>query len=143
MVRPTFIDMNPNELKYTPFMISLNKCTGNFNALYPKLSVPKETKDVKVFNMITNKDEAKAMTEHFSFDCKCKFNSTRSTSKHKWNNKTYQCECKNYHKYEKGYSLNPIACICENSNYLKSAVDNSVTKSDEILIAMNNSSTKR
>ena len=59
--------MNPNELKYSPFRISLNKCTGNFNALYPKLRVPKETKDVKVFNMITNKDEAKAMTEHFSF----------------------------------------------------------------------------
>ena len=27
MVRPTFIDMNPVELKYYPFMISLNKCT--------------------------------------------------------------------------------------------------------------------
>ena len=28
MVRPTLIDMNPVELKYYPFMISLNKCTG-------------------------------------------------------------------------------------------------------------------
>ena len=28
MVRPTLIDMNPNELKYR-FMISLNKCTGS------------------------------------------------------------------------------------------------------------------
>ena len=28
MVRPTLIDMNPFELKYYPFMISLNKCTG-------------------------------------------------------------------------------------------------------------------
>ena len=27
MVRPTLFNMNPNELKYYPFMISLNKCT--------------------------------------------------------------------------------------------------------------------
>ena len=27
MVRLTLIDMNPVELKYYPFMISLNKCT--------------------------------------------------------------------------------------------------------------------
>ena len=31
---------------------------------------------MKAFNMITNKDEAKAITEHISCDCKCKFNST-------------------------------------------------------------------
>ena len=29
MVRPTLIDMNPVELEYYSFMISLNKCTGN------------------------------------------------------------------------------------------------------------------
>ena len=29
MVRPTIIDVNPNELKYYPSMISLNKCAGN------------------------------------------------------------------------------------------------------------------
>ena len=28
MVRPTLFDMNPVELKYYPFTISLNKCTG-------------------------------------------------------------------------------------------------------------------
>ena len=27
MVRPTLIDINPDELKYYPFMISFNKCT--------------------------------------------------------------------------------------------------------------------
>ena len=27
------------------------------------------------------------MTEHISHDCKCKFNSTTSNSKQKWNNK--------------------------------------------------------
>ena len=78
IVRPTLIDMNPFELKYYPFMNSLNKCPGNCNVLSPKICLPNETKDinVKAFNMITNKDEAKAMAEHISCDCKCKFNST-------------------------------------------------------------------
>ena len=72
MVRPALIDMNPIELKNYPFMISLNKCTGSYNVLSPKICIPKETKDiyVKALNKITNKNEAKAMTEHISCDCK-------------------------------------------------------------------------
>ena len=76
-------------------MISLNKRTGSCNILSTKICVPKET-NVKAFNMITNKDEAKAMTEHISYDCKCKFCSTTCNSKQKWTNKTCQCECRNY-----------------------------------------------
>ena len=61
MVRPTLIDMTPVELKYYPFMIGLNKCTGSCNVSSPKICVPKETKyiNIKAFNMITNKDEKK------------------------------------------------------------------------------------
>ena len=112
LVRPTLTNLNPVELEYYPFMISLDKCGGSCNALSPKISVPKETKDinVKAFNMITNKNEAKAMTEHISCDCKCKFNSTTCNSNQKWNNKTCQCECKNYRKCKKYYSWNPNAC---------------------------------
>ena len=54
----------------------------------------------------------------------------------KWNNKTRQCECKNYYKSKKDYSWNPNACICENSKYLKNMADASVTKCDEIIILM-------
>ena len=101
-------------------MISLSKRNGSCNVLSPKIDVPKETKDinVKAFNMITNNDEAKAIKEHISCDCKCKFNSTT-----KWSNKTCQCECKNCHKCEKDYSWNPSTCICENSKYLNSVAD--------------------
>ena len=121
MVRPTIINMNPNELKYYPSMISLNKCAGNWNALSLKICFLKVLKgiNVKAFNMIANKYEAKPMTEHISCDCKCKFNSTTCNSKQKWNNKTCQCECKNYHWCKKYYSLNPSTCIPENSKYLK------------------------
>ena len=72
MVRPTFIDINPAELKYYPFIISLNKCIGRCTVLSPNICVPKETKNInfKAFNAVTNKNEAKAMTEHISCDCK-------------------------------------------------------------------------
>ena len=53
-------------LIYYPFMIILNKCTRSSNVLSPKICVPKETKvtNIRVFNMIINKYEAKAMREH-------------------------------------------------------------------------------
>ena len=96
MVRSTPIDMNTVELKYYPVMISLNKCTGSCNVLSQKICVANEIKDIyiKVFNMITNKNEDQAMTEHISCDRKCKLNSKTCNSKQKWNNKTCQCECK-------------------------------------------------
>ena len=54
MVRPAINDLNLVELKYCPFMISLDKCSGSCNVLSPKICVPKETKDINVqpFNMI-------------------------------------------------------------------------------------------
>ena len=44
MARPTIIDLNHVELKYHPFMISLNKCTESPDVLMLKIIVPKETK---------------------------------------------------------------------------------------------------
>ena len=40
-------------------------------------------------------------------------------------------------------SWNPSACICENSKYLKSIPDTSVTECDEIIIVMDNVATKK
>ena len=64
MVRPTLIDINPDELKYYPFMISFNKCTESCNVYSQKYMFQKKQRtNIKTFNMITNKDEAKAITE--------------------------------------------------------------------------------
>ena len=123
MVRPTFIDLNHVQLNYYPFMIRWDKCSGSYNVLSPKISVPKETKDIKVkpFNAITNKNGAKARMEHVSCDCKCKFNSTiLCNSNQKWNNKTCKCEYKSYPRCKKDYIWNPSTCICVNSKYLMS-----------------------
>ena len=132
MVRPGLIDMNLNELKCYPFMISLNTCTGRINVLSLKICVSKDIKDinVKAFNMITNKVDAKATTEHISCDCECKFNSTTSNPKEKWSNKTCKCECKNYCKCKENFSWNLSTCISENSKYLKNVPNALVTKFD-------------
>ena len=65
---------------------------------YLQKYVPNKIKNinVKVFNMITNKNEAKTLVKHISCYCKCKFNSTTCNSNQKWNNETCQCDCKNY-----------------------------------------------
>ena len=63
MFRPTIVDMNPVERKYYTFMISLNKCNGSCNVFSPRIYVPKDI-NVKTFDMITKKDEAKAITKH-------------------------------------------------------------------------------
>ena len=98
---------------------------------------------VKAFNMSINKNETKAMTERISCDFKCKFNGTTCNSNQKWNNKTCQCECKNYHQCKKDYSWNPSTCICENSKHLKSIADTSVVKCDEVITVMDIVSTKK
>ena len=47
MVRPTIFDMNPVELKYYSFMISLNKYTGGCNVLSTKIMSFKRNKKHK------------------------------------------------------------------------------------------------
>ena len=139
IIRPTLIDLNPVELNYYPFMISLDRCSGSCNVLSPKICVPKQTKDIniKVFSMITNENEAKAMAKHISCDCKCKFNNTTCNSNQRWNNKTCQCECKNYHKCKiKDCRWNPSTCTCDNSKYLRSIADTLMITCDEIIYVM-------
>ena len=88
MTRLILIDLNPAELNFYLFMISLDKCNGSCNDiddLSTKMCVPCETKgvNVKVFNMITKVYEAKTLIRDISCDCKCKFNSTRCNSNKK------------------------------------------------------------
>ena len=61
MTRPTLTDMNSVELKYYPFMISLNVMGVVMSYLQKCVFQKKQKTYVKAFNMITDKDEAKAM----------------------------------------------------------------------------------
>ena len=71
--------------------------------IFPK----KKTNDinVKVFNRITNKNRDKTITKHISCGFKYKFNSRICNSNQKWNNKTCQCELKNFRKCKKRLKL--------------------------------------
>ena len=55
MARPFLINLNPVELKYSPFMISLDKCCGICNSVSDS-----KTKDVnvKAFNILIRINEA-------------------------------------------------------------------------------------
>ena len=73
MIRPIIIDLKPVELTYYPFMISLDKCSGICNSLddlSTKIYVPSKTNDVnvKIFKMITIRNEAKTLVRHISYD---------------------------------------------------------------------------
>ena len=92
--------------------------------------------------MITNKNEAKTMAKHISCDCKYKFNSTICNSNQKWNNKTCQCECKNYLTCKIDYNWNHSTCVCENGKCLKSISGTSVIAWDKIIFVMDILSTK-
>ena len=103
MVKTTFIDLNPVELRYYPLMISLDTCSWSCNAFLPKICIPKKAKDInnKAFNKITNKIDAKKMAGHISCDSKYKFNSTTCNS----NQKLFKA--KNYHTFKEDYGWNP------------------------------------
>ena len=50
MVKPTLIHLNPFELKYYPFMISLDKCSVSCDSLSPKM--PKKQKTYMLKHLI-------------------------------------------------------------------------------------------
>ena len=68
---PYLNDLNPAELKYYPFVITLDKCDGSCNVLTKisgRIFVPNKTEDVNlsVFNLITRKNESKTLTKYTS-----------------------------------------------------------------------------
>ena len=69
--------------------------------------------NAKVFNLITEVNEAKFLVQHELFECKCRSNEIACDSKQKWNHNECRCECKELDGWgtcEKGYIWNPSAC---------------------------------
>ena len=65
-------------------MIILDKFNRSCNVLSSKICVPKKTEEinVKVFDLITKKNEVKTMKKHISCK-KCKFNNATPNSNQK------------------------------------------------------------
>ena len=134
MIRPFLIDFNPVEINCYPFMISLDKCNKSCDVvdeLSTEKCVPIETKDVKIFTMITMITEVKILVKHTSYDCKCKFNSTTCNLNQKWNNDkanaSVKCEC--IVRAQRFI----VGILAYNSRYLKSSIDGSVMMCDDIM----------
>ena len=145
MVRATLTDMDLVEFKYYPFMNSLNKCSGSCNVWSPTICVPKKTKgiNVKAFNILTKKDETKAMTEHVPVIVNANSIVKHAIQKKNGIIKDVYVNVKIIVSAKKIIVGMIATCICENSKYLKSIADTSVTQCDKIVNVMDIVSTKK
>ena len=69
IIRPAVVDLNPVEVNYHLFMISLDLCNGSCNVvhdLFANICLPSITKNVnvKVFKTKTRIKEVKALIKH-------------------------------------------------------------------------------
>ena len=89
MTQFTLINLHANEYSqefhYYPFAIKLDRSVGSCNTLNDlsnKVYVPNKTEDLnrRVLNLITGINESKTLTNHISFECKCRFDGRKSNS---------------------------------------------------------------
>ena len=151
MIRPTLINLHPNEysqgLSYYPY---IDRCVGSCNTLDDlsnRVSVPNKTEDLSlnIFDIITGINESKILRKHITCKCECKFDGRKGNSNQKWNNDKCWCDCKNpkeHNSSKKDYSWNHATCSCENGKYLRSITDGSVITCDEIIEETKNYSNK-
>ena len=129
MVRPSRdIDMNP--VKYYPLMINLVKCNGSSNYLIPKNMCSKRNKRHKMLKHLTwQQTEMKLQQWKNIFHVIVKANVIiqhvikikNGIIKHVNVNEKIILRVKK-HRWD------PRKCICENSKYLRSIADTSVTE---------------
>ena len=95
MIQPAIIKLHPNEYSqefhYYPLAVKLDRCVGSCNTLNEltnKVCVPNKTEDLNlsVFNMIAGINESKALANHISCECKCKFDGKKCNTNQCWNN---------------------------------------------------------
>ena len=76
-VRPEIINVNSNNPIFYPFIIKINKCSGNCNNInnpYAKTCVPDVIKDlnIKVLNLMSRTNETRFIKWHEKRKCKCR-----------------------------------------------------------------------
>ena len=94
-IQPTLIDSHSNEYNQEfhnyPVAVKLDRCVGSCNALNDlpnKVRFPNKSEhlNIRVFNMITGKNESKVLTKDISWKCKFKLMEENVISNQKWNN---------------------------------------------------------
>ena len=76
MIRAMLIDLNPDELHYYPFVVSLDRSDGsciNVEDSFGRICIPNKMEGVnlKVFNIIIGINESKALVKHIPCECRC------------------------------------------------------------------------
>ena len=72
--------------------------------------------NVKVFNLMSGINETRHIEWHETCKCKCRFNSSVSNNKQRWNDDKCRCECEELidkDVCDKGFIWNPSNCECE------------------------------
>ena len=139
LAKPAFIDLNPNELHYYAFMVSLNNGSCNtLDDLSGRSCAPNKMEDVNlnVFSMIAI-NELKTLTKHILCGCK---DGRKCNSNQKWKNNKCQCEYKKpiiTNTCKNDYVWTPSTRDCE-INYadMKSLIHDSVIICDKIIDAV-------
>ena len=86
MVRPTLIDLNPDELHYYLFVIILGRCDGSCNTVEDPFGIlPNKKKDVnlKVFNKIKGINDSKTLANYISCEYTHEFDDRKYNSRPK------------------------------------------------------------
>ena len=120
-IRPEIINSNNNSPTFYPFIIKINKCSGNCNNIdnaYAKICVPDVIKDlnVKVFNLTLRINETRFINCHKKCKCECRLDEIICNNKQRQNKNKCRCECKeliNKGVCDKGFIWNPSNCECE------------------------------
>ena len=118
--RPKVVTVNRDEPVFFPFSIKTSKCSGSCNSInhpYGKICVPDvKNLNVKVFNLISRKNETRHIEWHETRKYKCKFGANICNNKQGWNKDKCRCECKELIDKgvcDKGFIWNPSNCECE------------------------------
>ena len=69
---------------------------SNNNNTFSRMDVSSkmEPVNVKVFKLIKGISESKTLAKNISCECKCGFDGRKCSTKQKWSNDKFQCECK-------------------------------------------------
>ena len=90
-VRPQIVNVNVDDPVFFPFSTKASNSSGscnNINNSCAKLCVPDIVKNylnVKVFNLVSGTNETRRIKWHETCKCKCRFNSSVSNNKQRWN----------------------------------------------------------
>ena len=100
-IRPKLANVHSDELTFYPYGVKINKYSGSCNNItdpYAKMCIHSVGKNInlKVFNLISRKNETRHTKLHETCKCKCRLHASVCNNKQRWNKDKWRCECKEF-----------------------------------------------